>query len=330
MRRFFTVLILSCPFISSAQNQRLKLNEHEIFSFENNSGKVSSLVIDTLDQYLLRAGSAVLHTSQQGGFAMGTGYFYYFPTQTNQPISTETAMHFDAVGNATVTEVIVWFGSVTIDGTPDFISAKVYSSAADSMPVTQLGTLSSLTTDLITAGTTPTWTSFAFTPPVAITSAFLASIMYQNNDTVGIVGSANGDGLGEQRLRQKVTGFLGGQWMRPTEVWANLDADAFIIPIVDVPAGVNEFANDLFRLKPVYPSLATHTIHLQYSLEKNIPVSYSVFDLTGKVMIEIKDFPEPAGNYVKQVDISGLPSGKYYLTFSAGGKKITQRFVKAE
>lgn len=334
---FFTSFLLTALTLGShAQEKKLStfnLSESvPLQSIQKNYHK-SLMVLDTLDQYFLRSTGYLLQTALYGGYAMGTGYFYYIPTGTIQPATTETGMHFDGIGNATITELLIWFGAVNINGAPDVVTAKVYAAGVDSMPVNPVLGSSSLTTDLITASFTPTFTSFSFGAGIPVTSSFFVSLAYPNDDTLGIFGnnSINHDGLGEQRLRQKATGFLGGNWLRPTQLWNNLDADAFILPVVDIPSGTGElFTNDLFSLKPVYPTMADQNIFINYNLNKRSEVFYKIFDLSGRNIMESVKTNEQKGAHLQTINISSFSSGKYYISVCFDGYPVTMCFLKSK
>src|SRR5439155_567602 len=105
----------------------------------------SIMTVDTLLQYYNRATSFQLYGVQTGGYIFGTGYY------NGNAISDETASHYDGIGNATVTEVLLWCGYKHIaGGSADNLTVKVYSVNADTSANAVLGSATLTTIDLDT------------------------------------------------------------------------------------------------------------------------------------------------------------------------------------
>ncbi|HKR05882.1 MAG TPA: T9SS type A sorting domain-containing protein [Bacteroidia bacterium] len=274
--------------------------------------------IDTLSQYFDRATSFVLYGVQTGGYIFGTGFF------NGNMISDETACHFDGIGNATVTEVLLWCGSKEVIGTADNLAVNIYSVNTDTSANTLLGTAALTTNDL---DTTNAFTSVLINAP--ITSSFLASFAYAGiDDTLGLVCSdpTMNDGAGEKRARYKLSTAFGGGWTSISDLYTGgIDADVMIIPIVDVASGVQQFEAKDFSLKPVYPSPASDNITLDYTLHGNVIPSFFIMDKSGRIL-QSEKLNGQQGKAVYSINISELAAGTYYLTFHAGATSLTQKF----
>jgi hypothetical protein len=280
----------------------------------------SMMSADTLSQYYDRATSFVIYGVQSGGYIFGTGFY------NGLPISDETACHYDGIGNATVTEVLLWCGYKSITGGGgDNIAVNIYSVNPDSSANALLGTGALTTIDLDTTGN---FTSVMVNAP--ITSDFLATIAYAGiNDTFGLVCSdpLMGDGAGEKRARYMLSSSLGGGWTAISDLFTGgIDADVMIIPIVDVSTGMEQFENAAFTLKPVYPSPATNAINLDYTMLENVTPSFSIMDKNGKIAVA-GTLEGKQGSSVHTIDTSNLAAGIYYITFRAGTKSLTQKFT---
>jgi hypothetical protein len=280
----------------------------------------SFLIADTLTQYYDRATSFLIYGVQSGGYIFGTGFY------NGLPISDETACHYDGIGNANVTEVLLWCGYKHIaGGGGDNIAVNVYSINPDTSANALLGTGPLNTIDLDTTGN---FTSVMVNAP--ITSDFLVSVAYGGiNDTFGLVCSdpTMGDGAGEKRARYMLNASLGGGWTAISDLFTGgIDADVMIIPIVDAPSGVEQFENAAFTLKPVYPSPATKYINLEYTLRENVTPAFSIMDRSGKVAAAGM-LDGQKGSSVHTIDISNLAAGVYYITFRASTKSLTQKFT---
>src|SRR6188768_2091096 len=94
---------------------------------------------DTADQYILRATGGSIHPVIDGGYVFGTSYYFDVNTSTLYFVTDETGLHFDAVGSATITDLIFWVAKKYINGAADNIDVKVSDVGPDSMPTTLLG-----------------------------------------------------------------------------------------------------------------------------------------------------------------------------------------------
>jgi type IX secretion system substrate protein len=286
------------------------------------NSQMSVMVLDTLDQYYQRATSFYIYGSLDGGYVYGTGLY------TGLPLSDETACHYDGIGNATVTELLLYAAAKHIVGTADSITAKVYTVNADTSANATLGTANLSLDDLDTTGML---TSIPIT--ASISSAFLVSVAYAGiDDTFGLVSSdpSMGDGAGEKRARQLLSSSFGSNWIAIDDLYGGqLDCDVMMIPVVDITSGMTEFDTKAFSLKPVYPSPANDHITLDYSLKNNTDaVSYVIFDKAGKAIISKTFADQNTGTHSSDINISALSAGSYYLTFKAGETSVTQKFVK--
>lgn len=287
--------------------------------------------VDTLFQYLDRASSATIYSSTDGGYVFGTSYVFDTATQSYFPVTDETGMHYDAVANSSVTEILFWAGKSIINGTAENITGNVYTVGTDSMPVNLISNGSISMNDVLGSNTLA-WTSVPVNPPANTSgNPFFVSIGYAGvDDTLGIVSSnaVNGDGLGEKRIRQLANSNFGGAWARMGELYNFLDLDVFIIPIVDITSGVSDhFQINQTALKAVYPSPSKDFITVDYTLGKTADISYKLFDATGKNIIEYKKVKTASGHYSESIDVSQCKAGKYYLTFVSNGVPVTQKVV---
>lgn len=283
------------------------------------------LSIDTLDQYYQRASGFYIYGSQDGGYVYGTGAFDNSGTLI--PISDATGCHYDAIGNASVNEILLWVAAKEVVGTADSVAVTIYSVNADTSANLSLGSINISINDLDTAGGNFTSVPISAT----VTSSFMVAMEYAGiDDTFGLVSSnpANGDGAGEKRARQLLTAPFGGIWEAVTDVYSGqLDCDVIMIPIVDVTTGFNHFETKAYTLKPVYPSPARDFITLDYNLKNSGNVNYVIRDSHGKRVLDGKFSNQSAGNSTREINISKMSAGNYYITFNSEDISITQKFT---
>jgi len=327
MKRIYT-FVLMLALCGSINAQQFIPILSESYKLNPVSGTPSILTVDTLSQYLDRASGATLYSATGGGYVFGTSYDSAGGPSL-VPVTDETAIHYDAVANSSVTEIIFWAGKAVVNGTAENVSANVYTADVDSMPNSLLGSNAISTNDVLPS-TTPSFTSILISPAAPTNgNPFLVSIGYAgNDDTLGLVSSALGDGLGEKRIRQLANAAVGGGWKRMGELYGYLDLDVFIIPIVDISQGINDqFVINETSLKPVYPSPAKDFITVDYTINKASDISYKLFDINGRVIYETVKGKTDAGQYVEKIDVSKCSSGKYYLTFTSNHSPVTQKVM---
>ena len=288
-------------------------------------------VVDTIYDYFDRATDYFLLTAGSAGYTLGTNGF-----------TREVAVHYNAIGEVKVTELMVFFTEKEeMLGIPDNFKAYAYTATSDSMPGDTLGRGSISTTDIDTAG-------FATFIPMTVEDStlgdFLVSIDYYDNfnidDSIAILSSnvlaSNGgpDGGQEKRTRQRLQN---GNWLRCWEIWnfggSPFDADAMILPIVDYNeiVGLDDGlkASDL-TLHPAWPNPAADLLHVPFDLAKAAPVQLTVFDASGRPVYSSEVRKMTPGAQELTVSTDDYAAGVYYFRLLAGADALAGKFVVAK
>lgn len=272
--------------------------------------------IDTLDQYLLRSTAFYIYSA-------GT-YGYVAPSNS---FSTETGMHYTFSGNASVTKLLLLFGKKVKMTTTDTHNAMIYNCGADSLPTgATLGT-GTFTTDDVDTSATGGYTTVTFATPPTVTGNFVVAITGMsaiNDDTLVIICNAAGDGAGEKRLKVKLIPAYGGMWTRAAAIFAGFNADAMMIPVLDITTGISATSNDL-TLTGIYPNPASSDANINFSLSKETKVNIRIFDMTGRIYSQINEVLM-SGNHTLKVDLSNMSNGTYYYTVSTSEGQLTSQF----
>lgn len=282
-------------------------------------------VADTVFTYYDRATGFYMYSSTGGGYVFGVGLF------NSIKICDETAMHYDAVANSSVTEVLTWFGTIDVVGDADAMSIGVYTVDGDTLPVGGAICEESMTFADIT---TTDLNSTIFTTPGATNGQpFMCFVAFtaSSDDTLGIVCSdpTTNDGQGENRARMKLTADYGGAWISVNMMYSGtMDADAMIIPVLDITIGTDDFmfTNGL-TLKGTYPNPASEFTTIKYALDKPENVRIHIFDITGKTVVDTGKLPKEAGDNEYTIDFSNMSAGKYYYTINSETATITSRII---
>ncbi|RLD90402.1 MAG: hypothetical protein DRJ09_04300 [Bacteroidetes bacterium] len=80
----------------------------------------------------------------------------------------------------------------------------------------------------------------------------------------------------------------------------------------------------LFR---VYPNPATSSLTIQYEIIEKSSVIISIYDITGRKLMENNREEQPTGVYQTGLNIKNLKNGIYLLRLSTGNQTVVKRFV---
>jgi photosystem II stability/assembly factor-like uncharacterized protein len=92
-------------------------------------------------------------------------------------------------------------------------------------------------------------------------------------------------------------------------------------PLSEMPTGVGDKYEQNpteFKLEQNYPNPFNPTTVIPFSLQSKSFVSLKIYDLIGRVIATIISEELSAGNYLKQWNADGLPSGVYFCQLRAG------------
>lgn len=268
----------------------------------------STLTADTITDYMDRGTGFYIYSVTGGGYIFGNNGYY-----------TETAMQYDAIANASLTDIIFWVGHKEIvGGTPDNLDINVYGDASGA-PGTQLGTM---TYGMDQIDTAAQFNIIHFATPVDLLgNMFYVGLNLAGDDTIGCVcndPSAN-DGQGEGRS------FLNmGGWATVDATFGGFDADGIYMPIVDVTVGANYMEDNGLKIYRSYPNPTNSISNIKYGIESTQTVNVKVFDITGKTIFANAS-TQTAGSHIIPVDFSSYPAGTYFYTVSTNNSKITSK-----
>ena len=282
----------------------------------------------TLTPYFDRASKDVILRVGSTGYDFGTS-----------SATSETAVHFDGVGNATITHILVYIGVKKVIGAGDDLTFKTYAAGPDSMP----STLAASGTQNVSALKINSPNFIPMTNQLSnVSGDFLVAVEYGSaDDSICIISSnpttqfGGPDGKGEKRTKQYTK--TNPQWARAWDLWSNVpppaphdpcDADAYIMPVLDTPTGVDspiETAD--FQLFKPFPTPAADYTNLSYSLKKDGPINVVVFDQEGKIMGEFHSENNPAGKNQLKIDLTQYASGNYFYRISGASSSIMSKFT---
>ena len=173
--------------------------------------------------------------------------------------------------------------------------------------------------------------------PVTYTADFAVwsdSRYLLSTDTVGFVSDQTGDG---QTLEFALTRYAPGgsttnySWNTADAIWqsagAGIDNNIAFFPIVDAVTATKEYVNGI-KLNAIYPNPTKDLATIVYSLEKaSDNVTLTVFDITGKKVLNETYGAQAAGEYKININASNLEAGSYFYQLNNGAGRITKEFV---
>jgi glucose/arabinose dehydrogenase len=77
----------------------------------------------------------------------------------------------------------------------------------------------------------------------------------------------------------------------------------------------------------VFPNPAWEAVNVSYHLQRDACVDLTLFDVEGKMMMQVPCDERPAGIYAEQIHIAHLPKGIYMLIVQSAEEKIVKRVI---
>lgn len=107
--------------------------------------------------------------------------------------------------------------------------------------------------------------------------------------------------------------------------------DVALFPsILIVPAGINNVKANGLAVDQNYPNPFNKTTQISYSLTKSSDVTFSVYDMTGRVLVNNVYTNSGAGNHVINLNANSFSPGVYFYSFNVNGSVITKKMVITE
>lgn len=310
-----SLLTITCGIAGMAYAQQPVTNMQQTTIHYSGSQQVQ--VVDTITDYLDRATGFYNLSAGSSGYVLGTG------------ITTETAMHYDNLGTLRVTELMVYFAHKNEVGTPDMVTGHVYAAGADSMPTgSALGSGQVSVTTVDISGF-PTFIPLSNYAPQA--GGFVVSVEYGNiDDTVSIMStnpttqSGGPDGAGERRCSQNTQ--LG--WLHAADIWTiastAYNADALIIPIVDINSSTGPAMIGGVSVSQAYPSPALNNVAINLSSANTQDVAFNVYNSNGQI-VHTANYTVNGSQQIN-LDVTDWAAGNYYYTVATSEGTIGSKF----
>ena len=90
---------------------------------------------------------------------------------------------------------------------------------------------------------------------------------------------------------------------------------------------IDEAAMNAISLGQNMPNPANDVTTINYTLNSAANVTFTVTDITGKMVYSSTEGTMPAGTFVKELNTEDFPAGSYYYTLTAGENQITKKMM---
>ena len=263
--------------------------------------------------------------SGNGGFVGGTNGFG----------DLEKTQFYQITGQTTVSEILIWFGGKTVAANPGNVTATIYSNSANGTPLQLLGTSAVSMADIDTSGFL---TSFIFSPPVEVDTAFFAGIRMSTvtGDTVGLVSTDDGCRTVTNSWEQ----WNDSTWHTIESSWQNaaggpLKIDFAVFPVLQTNPTAVTGKKQLpsgFALEQNFPNPFNPSTSITYRTSQNTWVTLKIFNLTGQeIRTLVNEFQNVGARTTKWdgTKNNGMPaaSGMYVYKLKAGNVTASRRML---
>jgi hypothetical protein len=167
-------------------------------------------------------------------------------------------------------------------------------------------------------------------PGNSLGMVYAASISLPGDQVAGIIGARRGNGQGNDELSAAYGPYgTGGemttrytQGINMIELYRRIDSTTAITEIPNRPN---------FYLAQNRPNPFQGGTTITYQLNKKAnAVSFNVFDVAGKQVMNIESGSRGAGQYNIELDATEFTTGLYYYSLTVNGQKLTRKMVVTE
>jgi hypothetical protein len=111
-------------------------------------------------------------------------------------------------------------------------------------------------------------------------------------------------------------------------VWYYMTSIPMIRANFNTFTGLDESSNnDGTILGQNYPNPTTGNTTIGYEISSSAQVSLEVFDITGKVVMNVNEGTKVAGKHIISMDVNDLSAGAYNYTLVVDGQRITRTMM---
>ncbi|HTB31792.1 MAG TPA: T9SS type A sorting domain-containing protein [Bacteroidia bacterium] len=98
----------------------------------------------------------------------------------------------------------------------------------------------------------------------------------------------------------------------------------------DLTTGINNIASSGLSVEQNYPNPFNKTTQIVYNLTRSSDVTFSVYDMTGRVLVNNTISNSGAGQHTINLNANSFSPGIYFYTFNVNGSNLTRKMVITE
>jgi hypothetical protein len=105
---------------------------------------------------------------------------------------------------------------------------------------------------------------------------------------------------------------------------------AIAASITNYPTGIANINSNGLSVAQNYPNPFNKTTQINYSLTKSSDVTFSVYDMTGRVLVNNVYTNATPGTHTVSLSANSFSPGVYFYSFDVNGSKVTNKMVITE
>lgn len=157
---------------------------------------------------------------------------------------------------------------------------------------------------------------------VSGTSSSVAGELVDDNGTVVSVNNSTGNNPFTLTAPGPGTYIVNAGFKNPNRRW-----DSTTVTINVTGVNDNSASPSTFKLFDNYPNPFNPSTVIKYSVAKNSFTTLKVYNSVGKLVTTLVNKTKPSGTYEVEFNATGLTSGVYYYTLSAGDFSETKKMI---
>ena len=94
-----------------------------------------------------------------------------------------------------------------------------------------------------------------------------------------------------------------------------------------MPSSVNNKINDISNIN-IFPNPTNGNFSINLTIENPNHIIINIYDITGKLVVNIANENLIAGNYFREIMFENMPNGLYFINFITNNAITSSKFIK--
>ena len=145
--------------------------------------------------------------------------------------------------------------------------------------------------------------------------------------TGSLISNLDGDDVIASNNGKSIIYNLNGTLQTKVLMFENAPNDLIVSSSSAQRVNVELISPAVFMLNPAYPNPFNPSTTVSYSIEKDINVNISIYNMSGQKVSELVNANQAKGDYSITWDANNQPSGLYFVRLSAGNQISSQKIM---